>query len=209
MHQPILRKECEKQLQRLYPRQMVLDTKDDGTVSVMSLNGLIQKLNDFYTRYNLYPVPTPLIDQYRKRILNPASHNDNKAKVFRSELKMAMEEISEFEKIKKLTIVGEDGIESQEFVLEIDHEGRHIIIEFTPEEMWCKLEYKGNEYYEGIKIHILNIKGFHGKTEGMNIRKLWKSICKYAAYEEGSFPLMESVVRDKATGLALKDMPVE
>lgn len=204
-----LRKECEKQLQRLYPRQMVLAPKDDGTVSVMSLNGLIQGLNDFYARFNLYPVPTPLIDQYRKRILNPASHNDNKAKVFRSELKMAMEEISEFEKIKKLTIVGEDEIESQEFELEIDHEGRHIVIEFTPEEMWCKLEYKGHEYYEGIKVHILNITGFHGKTEGMNIRKLWKSICKYAAYEEDSFPSMESVIRDKATGVALKDLPAE
>ena len=51
----------------------MLDIKDDGTVSVMSLNGLIQRLNDFYTRFDLYPVPTPLIDQYRKRILNPAS----------------------------------------------------------------------------------------------------------------------------------------
>lgn len=81
-----LRKECEKQLQRLYPRQMVLSAKEDGTVSVMNLNGLIQSLNVFYSRFDFTPVPTPYIDQYRKRILNPASHNDNKAKVFRSEV---------------------------------------------------------------------------------------------------------------------------
>lgn len=204
-----LRKECEKQLQRLYPRQMVLATKDDGTVSVMNLNGLIQSLNDFYNRFDLNPVPTPYIDQYRKRILNPASHNDNKAKVFRSELKMALEEISEFERIKKLTIVGEKEIETQVFVLEVDNEGRHVEVEFTPVEQWCKLVYKGNEYYEGVDIKIQNIVGFHGKTDGLNIRKLWKSICKYSAYPEGGFPAMESVIRDKNSGTLLKDLPAE
>ena len=202
-----LRKECEKQLQRLYPRQMVLSAKEDGTVSVMNLNGLIQSLNVFYSRFDFTPVPTPYIDQYRKRILNPASHNDNKAKVFRSELKMALEEISEFEKIKKLTIVDETEIEVQAFVLEINHEGRHVEVEFVPVEQWCKLLYKGREYYESVDIKILNISGFHGKTDGMNIRKLWKSICKYSAYSEGDFPAMESVIRDKNSGLLLKDVP--
>lgn len=202
-----LRKECEKQLQRLYPRQMVLSAKEDGTVNVMNLNGLIQSLNVFYSRFDFTPVPTPYIDQYRKRILNPASHNDNKAKVFRSELKMALEEISEFEKIKKLTIVDETEIEVQAFVLEINHEGRHVEVEFVPVEQWCKLLYKGREYYESVDIKILNISGFHGKTDGMNIRKLWKSICKYSAYSEGDFPAMESVIRDKNSGLLLKDVP--
>lgn len=204
-----LRKECEKQLQRLYPIQMVLDKKDDGTVSLQTLNCLIQKLNDFYRRFALDHVPTPLIDQYRKRILNPLSHNDNKAKIFRSELKMALEEISEFEKIKKLTIVGENEIETQEFVLEVDHEGRHVVIEFTPVEQWCKLIYNGHEYYEGIDIKVTSITGFHANTEGENIRKLWKSICKYSAYAEGAFPALETVIRDKATGMFLKDLPAE
>ena len=204
-----LRKECEKQLQRLYPIQMVLDKKDDGTVSLQTLNCLIQKLNDFYRRFALDHVPTPLIDQYRKRILNPLSHNDNKAKIFRSELKMALEEISEFEKIKKLTIVGENEIETQEFVLEVDHEGRHVVVEFTPVEQWCKLIYNGQEYYEGIDIKVTNITGYHANTEGENIRKLWMSICKYSAYAEGAFPALETVIRDKATEVLLKDLPAE
>lgn len=201
-----LRKECEKQLQRLYPQQMVLAPKEDGTVSVMNLNGLIQHLNDFYSRYDLYPVPTPSIDQYRKRILNPASHNDNRAKVFRSELKMALEEIAEFEKIKKLTIVAVEEMESKEFVLEVNHEGRHVEVEFAPVEQWCKLEYKGCEYYESINIRILRIIGFHGKTEGLNIRKLWKNICKYSAYSDEAFPALETVIREKSTGILLRDI---
>ena len=101
----------------------------------------------------------------------------------------------------------ETEIEVQAFVLEINHEGRHVEVEFVPVEQWCKLLYKGREYYESVDIKILNISGFHGKTDGMNIRKLWKSICKYSAYSEGDFPAMESVIRDKNSGLLLKDVP--
>lgn len=202
-----LRKECEKQLKRLYPHNWTLAMKEDGTVSVMNLNGLIQSLNDFYKRYDFYPVPTPFIDQYRKRILNPASHNDTKASIFRSELKMALVEIAEFEKIRKLAIVDGDEIGYQIFVLEIDHEGRHVVVDFTPVEQWCKLVFNGHEYYEDIDVKILNIMGYHANAEGENIRKLWKSICKYSAYAEGAFPALETVIRDKASGVYLKDLP--
>ena len=92
-----LRKECEKQLKRLYPHCWNICMKEDGTSSDLNLNALIQKLEIFYKRYGFDNIPTPNIDQYRKRILNPSSHNDNKAKVFRSELILAIDEISQLE----------------------------------------------------------------------------------------------------------------
>ena len=99
-----LRKECEKQLLRLFPHNWTIFPKADGTVSVLNLNGLDQKLNQFYERFGTERIFTPNIDQYRSRILNPASHNDSKAKVFRSELILAIDEISQFEKINKLRL---------------------------------------------------------------------------------------------------------
>ena len=90
-----------------------------------------------------------------------------------------------------------------------NHEGRHVVIEFTPVEQWCKLIYNGHEYYEGIDIRITSITGYHANTEGENIRKLWKSICKYSAYAEGTFPALETVIKDKATGVLLKGLPAE
>ena len=39
-----LRKECEKQLQRLYPQNWTLMPKEDGTISILNLNSLDNKL---------------------------------------------------------------------------------------------------------------------------------------------------------------------
>lgn len=61
-----LRKECEKQLQRLYPFNWTLQPKEDGTISILNLNSLDNKLQQFYDRFGLSPIPTPNIDQYRK-----------------------------------------------------------------------------------------------------------------------------------------------
>ena len=202
-----LRKECEKQLQRLYPHNWILSKNGDGTVSIINLNGLIQKLKDFYQRFDINPIPTPNIDQYRKRILNPASHNDSKAKVFRSELILAMNEISEFEKIKKQTLTSPDDISNKEFVIEIDDLGHHIVVEFKILESWSKLEYNGRTYYEAVKVQHTSCSGIGLKNKEMTIRSIWNRVCGYMGYVEGAYPRMEAHIYDKVSGVTLEDMP--
>ena len=202
-----LRKECEKQLLRLYPHNWTLSKNNDGTVSIINLNGLIQKLKDFYLRFGIDPVPTPNIDQYRKRILNPASHNDSKAKVFRSELVMAIDEIEEFENIKKIMIVGPDDVSVREFVLEIDDLGHHIIIEFKILETWSKLFYNGQEYYEAVNVQHTSHAGIGLKNKEMTIRSIWNRVCRYMGYADDAYPRMEAHIRDKNSGVLLQDLP--
>ena len=202
-----LRKECEKQLLRLYPQNWTLSKNADGTVSVMNLNGLIQKLKDFYQRFEINPIPTPNIDQYRKRILNPASHNDSRAKVFRSELILAIEEISQFEKIKKVVITSPDDISTREFVLEINDLGHHVIIEFKILEVWSKLEYNGTTYFEAVNVQHTSHMGIGLKNKVMTVRSIWNRVCGYVGYAEGAYPQMESFIRDKNTGVLLRDLP--
>lgn len=202
-----LRKECEKQLLRLYPHNWTLSKNNDGTVSIINLNGLIQKLKDFYLRFGIDPVPTPNIDQYRKRILNPASHNDSKAKVFRSELIMAIDEIEEFESIKKLMVVGPDDVSVREFVLEIDDLGHHIIIEFKILETWSKLLYNGQEYYEAVNVQHTSHTGIGLKNKEMTIRSIWNRVCRYMGYADDAYPKMEAHIRVKNSGVLLQDLP--
>lgn len=202
-----LRKECEKQLLRLYPHNWTLSKNNDGTVSIINLNGLIQKLKDFYLRFGIDPVPTPNIDQYRKRILNPASHNDSKAKVFRSELIMAIDEIEEFESIKKLMVVGPDDVSVREFVLEIDDLGHHIIIEFKILETWSKLLYNGQEYYEAVNVQHTSHTGMGLKNKEMTIRSIWNRVCRYMGYADDAYPKMEAHIRVKNSGVLLQDLP--
>lgn len=202
-----LRKECEKQLLRLYPHNWTLSKNNDGTVSIINLNGLIQKLKDFYLRFGIDPVPTPNIDQYRKRILNPASHNDSKAKVFRSELVMAIDEIEEFENIKKIMIVGPDDVSVREFVLEIDDLGHHIIIEFKILETWSKLFYNGQEYYEAVNVQHTSHTGIGLKNKEMTIGSIWNRVCRYMGYADDAYPRMEAHIREKNSGVLLQDLP--
>lgn len=204
-----LRKECEKQLLRLYPRQWTLTTKEDGTISVKNLNALDQQLEKFYERFGTERILTPNIDQYRRRILNPASHNDNKAKVFRSELTLAIDEISQFERINKLCIAGVDDVQTREFVLELNGGGHHVTIEFAPLELWYKLEYNGNNYYEDIDVEIRTKTGFNPGTDRIAVRKLWRDTCRYCGYAEGAFTSMELTIRDKATGMGLNALATE
>lgn len=202
-----LRKECEKQLGRLYPKNWTLSKNNDGTVSVINLNGLIQKLKDFYLRFEIDPIPTPNIDQYRKRILNPASHNDSKAKVFRSELMLAIGEIAEFEKIKKVMIAGPDDVSAREFVLELNEMGHRVVIEFKILETWSKLIYNGQEYYEAVNVQHTAHNGIGLKNKEMTVRSIWNRVCRYVGYADGAYPRMEDYIRDKNSGVLLKDLP--
>lgn len=202
-----LRKECEKQLRRLYPYNWTLFSKNDGSTSVLNLNALVQKLDDFYKRFNMENVLTPNIDQYRKRILNPSSHNDNKAKVFRSELILAIQEIAQFEKINKKCIVKEYDINNRTFVLKLTHDDKHVKIEFTPKEMWYKLEYEGKIYFEDIYIECISLEGIKLKVDKEHtILSVWKRACKYIGYTENHFPQIENIISEKESGILLKDM---
>ncbi len=201
-----LRKECEKQLLRLFPRQWTITGKDDGTVSVKNLNSLDQQLEKFYERYGTEKLLTPNIDQYRRRILNPASHNDNKAKVFRSELILAIDEISQFEKINKIRLSTENDVSTREFVFKITGDGQSVEIEFVPLEQWHKLEYKENTYYENIDIKIKRNTGFNPACDELPVRKLWRDICRFLGYSEELFPLMESLIYDKISGETLEHL---
>lgn len=203
-----LRKECEKQLKRLYPHKWIHFLKKSGGTSELNLNALIQKLEEFYRRYNFEVSPTPNIDQYRKRILNPSSHNDSKAKVFRSELKIAIEEIAKFESIQQKCICQSEDIGTREFIIELAYGGKHVKIEFVPEEMWHKLEYDGKEFYEGIHIRCTSLIGIglKGGKEHTTI-SVWKRICKYLGYAEGCFPAISDVIKEKHTNILLKDLP--
>ena len=204
-----LRKECEKQLKRLYPHHWIEFMKKDGGTSELNLNALIQKLNEFYTRYNFTQLPTPNIDQYRKRILNPSSHNDSKAKVFRSELKVAIDEISMFEKIQQNIICHADDIGTRTFTMELDYAGKHIEIDFTPREKWHWIEFNGEKYYENIQINCIRLSGIGLKTDKEHTTlSVWKRACKFIGYTEDSYPALCDVIKEKSTGISLKDLAI-
>lgn len=201
-----LRKECEKQLQRLYPRHWTLKPKEDGTISILNLNSLDNKLQQFYERFGLTPTLTPNIDQYRKRILNPASHNDGKAKIFKSELAIAINEIANFRNIQKKRLMEAEDVGSQKFKLVLDHNGKHIEMEFIPLDQWFKLIYEGREFYENIHVDIDSLVGMTMPFKDKPIKTVWNSICRFLGYSDVDSPKMDDYIFDSTTNIYLKDI---
>lgn len=200
-----LRKECEKHLKRLYPRHWVLAKKEDGTMTENNLNALDLQLQKFYDRFRFVPSPTPFINQYRKRILNPASHNDEKASIFRSELKLAIQEISRLHMIGKEMITSANDVRNRVFSMDITNGAKSVHVEFVMLDQMSKLTYEGHIYYESVDIDITTIVGQTMKQDGRQLRNVWESICKYVGLAEENFPLLEDIVVEKASGIKLKD----
>jgi energy-coupling factor transporter ATP-binding protein EcfA2 len=205
-----LRKECEAQLDRLYPQNWTICIKSDGTSSKINLNGLIQKLSSFYERYNITNIPTPNLDQYRKRILNPGSHNDNSAQIYRSELILAINEISKLSSISKSCISDTNDIGNRSFIMTLDNDVQQVEIEFMPQEVWNKLSFDGVDYYEGIDIDCTNTIGIKLKqNKNHNIYSVWEQVCKSLWADSNKYPSIDTVIKDKSTGQLLKDIHKE
>lgn len=201
-----LRKECEKQLQRLYPHNWTLQQKEDGTVSILNLNSLNNKLQAFYDRFGLSPSPTPNIDQYRKRILNPSSHNDGKAKIFKSELAIAINEIANFREIKKKKLMEAAEVGQKHFKATLDYNDKHVELEFIPLDQWFKLIFNNVEYYENVNVDIDSLDGMTMPKKNKPIKKVWNDICIFLGYPQNGYPKMEDFVIDVDSNLPLKDI---
>ncbi len=201
-----LRKECEKQLSRLYPRLWTLHPCNDGTISKMNLNMLDQKLEKFYEYIGMNNNPTPFIDQYRKRLLNPLSHDDDQSYIFRSELKIAIEEISRLREIQKKKLVESSEVGSLEFELTISKEANTVSLDFVYLDMPLRYSYNGQTYYGNTMVRVINIVGMPlTKTED-EIKTIIKKVSHHLGIPADQTPHLEDVIKAKATGILLRDM---
>ena len=89
-------------LKRLLPDNLLLKPKTNGEIEIEDLNGMIGKLeNRFCSLYNIQLVHLPSLSIYRKRLLNPLSHDDAHTPVYKAEIRGAMAEI---DKIKEIAV---------------------------------------------------------------------------------------------------------
>lgn len=123
---------------------------------------------------------------------------------------MATDEISQFEKINKSRLYEENDVSQREFVLEMDNGIKHVVIEFVPFFLGGgKLEYEGNTYFKNIEVEVKRYSGFTPGTDRLEVRKLWRDTCRFMGITpESAYPAIETVIRDKNTGVLLKDLPV-
>lgn len=206
-----LRKYCEKELKRLLPDNMLLKPKANGEIEMEDLNGMIGKFeNGFCSLYNIPSALLPSLSVYRKRLLNPLSHDNAQTPIFKAEIRGAMAEI---DRIK--TIAGSIkeickgiGVHRDEFVMTVSNvlgTATEIVL-FDVMEKWTSIVVGGSKYYKDVKVKVISsTTATVVVQEYDSLRDVFNTVCTALGLntQPVSPPAMESTIKNRYSGMAL------
>ncbi len=152
-----LRKYCERQLKRLLPSNMQLISKPNGEIEAADLSTLINKMgSELRQLYDIPLLTLPSLSVYRKRLMNPLSHDDAHTPVYKAEIMDALSEIDKVQVIadSKHTICKGQAVHRDDFTMYIVNGPDSEVIEFTVMEEWTKIKIGGVSYYKDVKVRV-------------------------------------------------------
>ena len=151
-----LRRAYENVLKRILPSKYVYAEKMDNQESpYLNLNGLIDKMNKFRGECEGFPELAPNLNNDRRLILNPFSHDDLDTPLFKSELRDSIQQLEMLSRVKKEPLVGSEKIYVEEYEMKMINNGNTSTAQFVFLEEWCRWEYEGTYYYGNPKVRIL------------------------------------------------------
>lgn len=152
-----LRKYCEEQLKRLLPHNIQLISKSNGEISMATLSEMISVMESkFCTLFELQPIDLPTLSVYRKRLMNPLSHDDAHTPVYKAEILGALREIDVVRSIAdtKRTICNGTGTNADEFQMLVVNGASSEHLDFVVMEEWTTFEVLGVKRYKDVKIKV-------------------------------------------------------
>jgi len=204
-----LRKYCEEQLKRLLPDNLLLKAKPNGEIEKDDLNGLIGKLETrFCTLYNIPLSFLPSLSVYRKRLLNPLSHDDAHTPVYKAEIRGAMAEIDQIKAIADSLkeICKGVGVHRDEFVMTVSNGAATETVQFDVKEKWTSVVVGGNKYYKDVKVEVISSTNAAVCTQAYDsLRAVYNIICAALGLNipPATTPAMESTIINRHSGIVL------
>lgn len=154
-----IRKGFEALLCKWYPKNMIKehDRQRDEIIN-LSLAQLIKKWSLFCKRFHAPEniLEMAIINKYRDELMNPLSHNNIYAPIYRQEIKDCMSILKKAEnEITLLNVAYDADVLKAEFSLTLYvSKYKNVTVEFYPKEVWRILKVNNNKYYENIKVVI-------------------------------------------------------
>ena len=207
-----LRKYCEEQLKRLLPENLLLKAKPNGEIEKDDLNGLIGKMETrFCSLYDIPPALLPSLSVYRKRLLNPLSHDDAHTPVYKAEIRGAMAEIDRIKAIADSLkeICKGIGVHRDEFVMTVRNGAVTETIQFDVKEKWTSVVVGGNKYYKDVKVEVTaSTTAAVDVKEYDSLRALFRDVCAILGVGTAAMPApaMETTITNRHLHLALTAM---
>ena len=191
---------------------MQLRRKQTGELEFDDMSGMLSKLQSgFCSLYDVQSTELPHLSVYRKRLMNPMSHDDAHTPIYKAEIKTAVTEIDALKDIadsKKIICTGE-GHHRDEFQMLVDNGATNEIIEFNVLEKWTSIEIHGRRYFKDVKIRVTSSTTAAVALQDYDsLRAVFKDICILLGMDNPAMPApaMETTITNRHLHVALTAM---
>lgn len=197
-----LRKAAEKILKNILSQNEILQIIFEQ--GYCNLSKMIDVFGNKYAKFlGLESLAAHLQDD-RKLLLNPFSHDDIETPFYRRELEKTIEEIEQLGRIHKNVIVDYEKVRIVEYKVRVtkDEESNDVTIMFL--EQFNSFEYNGNIYYSNPKVFVrdsYNEGQIQCKEWGLN--KLLDRMCHYIGHNAATKQKIQDCLYDMGGNLLI------
>lgn len=197
-----LRKAAEKILKNILSQNEILQIIFE--LGYCNLSKMIEIFGNKYAKLlGLESLAAHLQDD-RKLLLNPFSHDDIETPFYRRELEKTIEEIEQLGRIHKNVIVGYEKVRTVEYKMRVtkDERSNEVTIFFV--EQFNSFEYNGNIYYSNPKVFVrdsYNEGQIQCKEWGLN--KLLDRMCHYIGHNAETKQKIQDCLYDMGGNLLI------
>lgn len=197
-----LRKAAEKILKNILSQNEILQIIFEQ--GYCNLSKMIDVFGNKYAKFlGLESLAAHLQDD-RKLLLNPFSHDDIETPFYRRELEKTIEEIEQLGRIHKNVIVDYEKVRTVEYKMRVtkDEESNDVTIMFL--EQFNSFEYNGNIYYSNPKVFVrdsYNEGQIQCKEWGLN--KLLDRMCHYIGHNAATKQKIQDCLYDMGGNLLI------
>ena len=147
----------------------------------------------------------PSLSIYRKRLLNPLSHDDAHTPVYKAEIRGTMAEI---DKIKVIAnnikeICKGLGVHRDEFVMTVSNGPASETVQFDVTEKWTSISVGGNRYFKDVKVKVLSsTTALVDARDYDSLRDVFNIVCTSLDLNTplATPPAMESTIKNRHSG---------
>ena len=190
-----LRKAAEKIFKDLLSQNEILQIIfEQGYCNLSKMIGIFQ--NKYAKLLGLELLAAHLQDD-RKLLLNPFSHDDIETPFYRRELEKTIEEIELLSRIHKNVIVDYEKVRTVEYKMRVTKDGTSNEVTILFWEQFNSFEYNGNIYYSNPKVFVrdsYNEGQIQCKEWGLN--KLLDRMCHYIGHNAATKQKIQDCLYD-------------
>lgn len=191
------RRAAEQELKRLLPTNLIFNEKSQ--TFQCDLNGLIERYYLFAKDIGL-PNVIPHLQDERKLLLNPFSHDDINTPFYRNELDFTIQEIENLSRISKRIVVDAKYVYQKKYLFRIEKDEKAYDFTIIFKEMLYEYEYDGQKFYNWAKIEVKTSSIPEIECKEWGLKQLLKKACHYVFHNTNNLPKLMNCLRDKDTG---------